>query len=194
MDEERTGPLQDAWAREVQRRHMQRTLRRNGVSATEQRQWLRRREGRRRVEDLAFDGARPNNDWRRFERTLRPEQRRFADFTRYGYAAGEVPEPVTGDLRSSLYESRMAIRTGGRPLVSRLSEAEFDALPESAASDCGVEECVMCLRELPATTKLKALPCGHAFHGACLKRWCCQHARSCPVCRADIPATPPREP
>ena len=33
-------------------------------------------------------------------------------------------------------------------------------------------------------------PCGHIFHWDCLKSWR-EHARTCPVCRRDLPRMSP---
>ena len=33
---------------------------------------------------------------------------------------------------------------------------------------------------------LKVLKCGHAFHAECLRPWLCEHAATCPVCRASL--------
>ena len=59
------------------------------------------------------------------------------------------------------------------PCVPHTTRAVFT---ESAA-------CAICLE--PHGRGSVRVPCGHSFHAACIAEWA-RHARSCPVCRADI--------
>ena len=160
MDDSPRGPLQTAWAREVQRRHMRAAIRRNGHIAA-------------------------LSNWRAFERTLQPAQPRFANFAPYGFAIGEVPEEITADLQA-FFESTASSGTT-LPHVASLTDCDFKRLPNVHAGDIkGLDECIICLKPLPAHATLKRLPaCGHAFHGPCLRRWL-QRSRSCPCCRAEV--------
>lgn len=45
------------------------------------------------------------------------------------------------------------------------------------------EECVVCWRVFRPGVRLGALPCGHGFHEACIRRWLDTGALDCPVCR-----------
>ena len=149
---ERGGPLQDAWAREVQRRHMRTALLRRGSSS-------------------AAASSHASGQWRDFE-TARPASR-FANFSRYGYAIGEVPEAVTDDFVTFLELSQAdATWLSGRQHVRQpgstagLSDAEFAVLQDVTSSSelAGLEECAICLNAVSAATPCKSLPCGHAFH------------------------------
>ncbi len=62
---------------------------------------------------------------------------------------------------------------GQEPCVPHTTRAVFT---ESAA-------CAICLE--PHGRGSVRVPCGHSFHAACIAEWA-RHARSCPVCRADI--------
>ncbi|THD18923.1 E3 ubiquitin-protein ligase RNF103 [Fasciola hepatica] len=44
-------------------------------------------------------------------------------------------------------------------------------------------ECVVCWRVFRPGVRLGALPCGHGFHEACIRRWLDTGALDCPVCR-----------
>ena len=176
------GPLQSAWAREVQRRHVTAVLRTNGVS----------RSSGSRVADQ-----------RSFEQRLQPNQRRFADFSRFGFQRGDVPEEVVDDLRN-YFDLVDAMRppSGGTtlPSVQSVSDAEFRRLPETSAANAGTDECAICLQDIAPHERLKQLPCGHALHAKCLRRWL-QRSRQCPCCRAPLafnqpkpkPAAPPEQ-
>ncbi|CAH8621987.1 unnamed protein product [Dicrocoelium dendriticum] len=45
------------------------------------------------------------------------------------------------------------------------------------------ESCVVCWRTFRPRVRLGALPCGHGFHEACIRRWLDTGALDCPVCR-----------
>lgn len=61
----------------------------------------------------------------------------------------------------------------------------FDACEDFEASTCAI-----CLELLLAAHRKATLPCGHAFHAACVERLR-QHGGEidplCPLCRADLP-------
>ncbi|CAK0906469.1 unnamed protein product, partial [Prorocentrum cordatum] len=54
-----------------------------------------------------------------------------------------------------------------RNIVQRTT---VDTLPQHHAQDCDVTECGVCLVALEPTTRVSALPCGHAFHPHCIAR------------------------
>lgn len=166
------GPLQDAWVREVQRRHMRAI---NGGSARAARGGAARDSGA---------GSHGVPDWRQFEGALQVRQRRFADFSRFGFGVGEVPDLVTND-RTHALES--GARSGAGGAVIRITDAEWRKLPEClAAAVAGTAECAICLAQLSPESRLRLMPCGHGFHATCLWRWL-QRSRSCPCCRAPLP-------
>ena len=45
------------------------------------------------------------------------------------------------------------------------------------------EECSICICPLRHTRATKKLPCGHAYHGACLDTWVESGNGTCPMCR-----------
>lgn len=65
----------------------------------------------------------------------------------------------------------------------------MDGLPRRIASECNCSECGVCLAELDPGARVVQLPCGHAFHPACISRWLTQCKNTCPLCaaRIDVP-------
>jgi hypothetical protein len=51
-------------------------------------------------------------------------------------------------------------------------------------------ECCICIGDFVAGDVIVATSCNHVFHKQCCREWLRQ-ARTCPVCRADIPSTLP---
>ncbi|CAK0906468.1 unnamed protein product, partial [Prorocentrum cordatum] len=70
-----------------------------------------------------------------------------------------------------------------RNIVQRTT---VDTLPQHHAQDCDVTECGVCLVALEPTTRVSALPCGHAFHPHCIARWLTECKNACPLCSAKI--------
>lgn len=189
--EQPVGPLQSAWAREVQRRHMAATMQRNS--------------GRNNSHNNRPPPRQGVAAWRAYEAQLQPEQPRFADFSQYGYELRQVPAAVEEDLRQYFEQIDTAAATGARalPSVQTVTDAEFARLPLKPASELEhAEECAICCAEVAPDAKLKVLPCGHSFHAPCLRRWF-QRSRCCPCCRAPLrrsgaaatrPLRPPQPP
>ncbi|KAF0911804.1 hypothetical protein E2562_012293 [Oryza meyeriana var. granulata] len=70
--------------------------------------------------------------------------------------------------------------------VAPASRASVTALREVVAE---VEECAICLDDgesRESRGRRKEMPCGHRFHGECVKRWLGIHG-SCPLCRREMP-------
>lgn len=66
---------------------------------------------------------------------------------------------------------------------------EFCSFPTVPASECGVDQCAICIEDVGPNDQLAQLPCKHAFHGNCVARWLVQagkHAQGerqcCPLC------------
>jgi hypothetical protein len=89
------------------------------------------------------------------------------------------------------YEALLALgeQLGG---VSRgATEAQVAALPTrrfapgGSAGGAAEETCSICLSDFEAGDELRALPCAHAFHCACIDQWL-KSSRACPCCRHEM--------
>jgi hypothetical protein len=65
----------------------------------------------------------------------------------------------------------------------------FCSFPTVRASECGIDQCAICIEDVGPDDQLVQLPCNHAFHGSCAARWLMQsgkHAQGkrqcCPLC------------
>ncbi|KAG2325460.1 hypothetical protein Bca52824_008188 [Brassica carinata] len=53
--------------------------------------------------------------------------------------------------------------------------------------------CVVCLREAEEGDKMRRLTiCRHCFHADCIDTWLGEMSSTCPLCRAEVPPSPPR--
>ncbi|KAF8724382.1 hypothetical protein HU200_021415 [Digitaria exilis] len=79
-------------------------------------------------------------------------------------------------------------RDGDAPSPRGLDPAVLAAIPVVIVVDAGAGDCAVCLGELEAGEKARALPrCGHRFHVECIDAWFRGNA-TCPLCRADVAA------
>jgi hypothetical protein len=62
---------------------------------------------------------------------------------------------------------------------------------EDNADGAEVTDCPICF-EMVTTTNRRVLPCGHVFHGSCVKQWLRDHT-TCPMCRANVSRPRARE-
>ena len=80
--------------------------------------------------------------------------------------------------------------------------AAIEALPSRAVtaselelSQAAVEavECSICLADLAVGDTLTRLPCGHEFHGRCIRKWLWAALdATCPLCKTAVaPSLPP---
>ncbi|CAJ1966977.1 unnamed protein product [Cylindrotheca closterium] len=65
--------------------------------------------------------------------------------------------------------------------VDRLRGVDFDGFPRYYPT-----ECCICMEKFTAAEEIVATECNHVFHKQCCRDWLRQ-ARTCPVCRMDIP-------
>ena len=73
--------------------------------------------------------------------------------------------------------------TGAPPgTVNRLSVVRLENVPETS------RECCICMEEFAEHDVLVETSCKHIFHKQCCREWLRQ-ARTCPVCRSDIPGS-----
>lgn len=69
-----------------------------------------------------------------------------------------------------------------------LSQSVLRSLPEWEFKDAGSKECcVVCMSEYVVKEIVRALPCQHNFHSACINKWLKDH-RTCPICRVEVKA------
>nr|CAB3477037.1 unnamed protein product [Digitaria exilis] len=79
-------------------------------------------------------------------------------------------------------------RDGDAPSQRGLDPAVLAAIPVAIVVDAGAGDCAVCLGELEAGEKARALSrCGHRFHVECIDAWFRRNA-TCPLCRADVVA------
>jgi len=63
-----------------------------------------------------------------------------------------------------------------------------DLLPTVTMNDLSEDvECCICMEEFEQADRIVKTACSHVFHKECCREWLRQ-ARTCPVCRADIPS------
>lgn len=55
----------------------------------------------------------------------------------------------------------------------------------SLCSGFAVTECAVCLESFSPSSVIRGLPCGHAFHDACVERWATIR-ETCPLCREVV--------
>ncbi|CAM9394011.1 unnamed protein product [Ectocarpus sp. 12 AP-2014] len=77
---------------------------------------------------------------------------------------------------------------GGKGLAEEAMEA---VLQTGTAAGARLEEsCAVCMEEFGLGDEISVLPCLHAFHGACIRKWLLMRNR-CPTClKAVIPDSP----
>lgn len=66
-----------------------------------------------------------------------------------------------------------------------LTRVEIDSLtPFIQMNDKDSRTCVICLSKFELKSKIRPLPCNHAFHAKCVDKWL-RANRTCPICRRD---------
>lgn len=71
--------------------------------------------------------------------------------------------------------------------------AAFGVLKERKVTQAEVDdegECVICAQEWTAGETIHELPCGHAFHGECIRRWF-ERKCNCPICQRAVSGPSP---
>ena len=99
--------------------------------------------------------------------------------------------------RRRVAAAALAAAARTKPDVAAMAIAISQLPTHACSSDELGAECAICLGELELGQTLKALPCGHAYHGPCIDRWLlgkCTDARAqptCPLCKAAALPPPP---
>jgi len=96
------------------------------------------------------------------------------------------------DLDGMSYEQLLALqaaaghvsRAAPRAVVDRLRTRAV-ATPSGVGSPRGEDKCAVCQFEWAAGDEQAVLPCGHAYHAACVKAWL-GVSKACPICKADV--------
>ena len=100
---------------------------------------------------------------------------------------GTVPADTSCDTSSA--EARSPLPSQGSSVAQDKEPASCQVTSSKSASSDDVETCTMCLDPFAQGDQLRILPCGHAFHLACVDRWLIEvqvgQRRSCPVCKQD---------
>lgn len=80
--------------------------------------------------------------------------------------------------------------------ASDATASKVASLQCTRASDCGVDQCAICLEDVLPNETLVQLPCTHAFHRLCVGRWLEQsmamssgRQHSCPLCCRKLACT-----
>jgi hypothetical protein len=74
-----------------------------------------------------------------------------------------------------------AYSTGGAP------PSCIEQMERVSAEEVRGQECCICMEALDKGDAVVRTPCQHCFHRSCCREWLRQ-ARTCPVCRSDIPS------
>ena len=97
-----------------------------------------------------------------------------------------IPNPIH---RTSLIEPIIPIQNESK-LNKGLEQEIINKLPETIIKDVSKltsekKECVICLEEFMENENLTCLPCIHAFHSNCIKKWL-KGSKECPICKFKI--------
>lgn len=74
-----------------------------------------------------------------------------------------------------------------------LTDAEVEQLEERRYVRTGSiqDSCSICLEDFTDNGIQMVLPCAHAFHPQCVKKWLTMHSSTCPLCKQDVKDAPP---
>ncbi|XP_051117615.1 uncharacterized protein LOC127242202 [Andrographis paniculata] len=102
----------------------------------------------------------------------------------------EICCPVTIEHHHIIYDERMPppsmeVAAGGAGMVPA-KESSIEMLTRVAMPMDSEESCTVCLEELRGEWEGVAMPCGHVFHGDCIKQWL-RTSHYCPLCRFQLP-------
>ncbi|CAL4911661.1 unnamed protein product [Urochloa decumbens] len=132
-----------------------------------------REEAHERVRELLRDGLR---DGRYQARDFYPPQ--DDNVVMYAAAADWHAHALEDDDEEAAYGQQHC--SGGAPASGEV----VAALPEIMSIKDG--ECSVCLQEFAAGSRLRMMPCAHAFHEHCIFSWL-RVGHVCPLCRSPLP-------
>jgi len=101
---------------------------------------------------------------------------------------GRIPLYAISDMAQVLRQLVIRLRSFFR---YRALTFNMDArFPEPTPDEItNAESCIICRDKFEEISNAKKLPCGHIFHGTCLRNWFLMQ-QTCPTCRAEIPEAP----
>jgi len=89
---------------------------------------------------------------------------------------------------SMSYEQILQLEDNMGSVSKGLTKSQFDKLPSVIYDKNKYSEnyqCIICMEEFQKQEKVKILPCGHIFHGDCIKEWLLKQ-KTCPFCKSEI--------
>lgn len=91
---------------------------------------------------------------------------------------GYAPSTDSQSQNQFTFPTAMSAPAG---VIDRLRVVDFEGFPRYYPT-----ECCICMEKFNASEEIVATECNHVFHKSCCRDWLRQ-ARTCPVCRMDIP-------
>ena len=89
---------------------------------------------------------------------------------------------------SMSYEQILQLEDNMGSVSKGLTKSQFEKLPSVKYDKDKYREnyqCIICMEEFKKDEKVKVLPCGHIFHGDCIKEWLMKQ-KTCPFCKSEI--------
>jgi len=107
-----------------------------------------------------------------------------------GLCQDEVIDIMYRDLRPEDFDTLLKLDER-LPKRHTATVGSVERLPRHLARDCRCSGCRVCLTDFEASTSVVELPCGHAFHPACISKWLTQFKNNCPICATPAIGGPP---
>jgi hypothetical protein len=108
---------------------------------------------------------------------------------RAAVALAAFRDKFAGAFRALLLEPAVAAGAATACQIAALPIEEVRLLSSSEASRGSDSGCSICLGDFEVGSRLKRLPCQHAFHCSCVDQWL-QRSKRCPLCMRAIDESP----